>query len=316
MPPDSFQFFQDTLTQFANIIGQWQVQIFGLGTPIFWALAFIEVGLIGALAILRHDATAIVDDLVRVVIAIGVAFWLFQNGADFAKNGVVATLAVWGSMAGGVPADSLDPGSVMQNGFTLAVTLLKALASGHWLLMPVSDVMVLVCAIVISLCFAWTAITLLEVLIESYVACVGGTIFIPLAAMRFSYRFLEVWISWVISVSVRLWFTYAILGVGIHLVGIWTAQIQSNASLITGNLVFPIETAIEAGIFVMMITRIPTHAGRLVSGAVTSAFGEAMLGKTAAAAAQAAPQVAGAAARAVGQTVGDIGRTVNSMLLS
>ncbi len=309
MPPDSFGFFQDVLTQFANIIAQWQVQIFGLGTPIFWGLAFIELGLIGALAILRRDATAIVDDLVRGVVAIGVAFWLFQHGADFAKNGVVATLSLWGSMAGSVPADSLDPGSVMKSGFTLAATLLKALAAGHWLLMPVSDLVVLLCAIVITICFAWTAITLLEVLIESYVACVGGTIFIPLAATRFSY-------SWVLSVAVRLWFIYAILGVGFVLAKAWALQVQTNASLITGNLVFPVEAAIESGIYLMMVTRIPTYAARLVSGAVTSAFGEAMLGRTAAAAAQAAPQIASAAASAVGQAVGDIGRTVDIMLLS
>ncbi|HVN90980.1 MAG TPA: type IV secretion system protein [Candidatus Binataceae bacterium] len=310
-----FSFFQDVLNQFATIVAQWQTQIFALGTPLFWSMAFIELGLIGAIAVLSHDITAIVEDLVRGVMAIAVAYWLFQNAADFTRHGVVATLGLWGAMAGGVPANSMDPQSIMVAGFGLATTLLNALGSAHWLITPVNDVVVLGCAIVIVICFGWTAITLLELLIESYIACIGGTMLIPLGVTRFGHHYIERYLGWVVSVGIRLWFTYAILGIGVQLVAAWSASIQHNSSLITGNLVFPIEAACEAGIYVMMLTRIPNYVGTLVAGAVTTTFAHAMIAPTI----QSAGQSAGAAAQGAADlaaVTAELTRKVDTMIFS
>jgi hypothetical protein len=57
-------------------------------------MAFIELGLLGAIAMLSHDITAIVEYLVRGVIAIAVAYWLFQNAAYFTRQCVVTALGL------------------------------------------------------------------------------------------------------------------------------------------------------------------------------------------------------------------------------
>jgi type IV secretion system protein TrbL len=203
----------------------------------------------------------------------------------------------------------------MVSGFGLAATLLNALGSAHWLITPVNDIVVLGCAIVIVICFGWTSITLLELLIESYIACIGGTMLIPLGVTRFGHHYIERYLGWVVSVGIRLWFTYAILGVGVRLVTNWSADIQNNTALITGNLVFPIEAACEAGIYVMMLIRVPNYVGGLVAGAVTTTFANAMIapslqsaGETAAAAAQGAADLASATA--------ELGRKVDTMMFS
>src|ERR1700733_8998776 len=137
----------NALTPIANAVGQWQTAVFALGYPIFWMMAFIELAIVFALMIINRDLPGMIDDLVRSVIGISVAYILFQNAADWMRNGVIATIAEWGGTVSGIPVDSLSPDGILAGGWGLASTLLKALALGHWLTMPVTDLVVLLAAL-------------------------------------------------------------------------------------------------------------------------------------------------------------------------
>ena len=121
-----------------TLLAQWQTAIFALGYPIFWMLAFIELGIVFALMIINRDLPGMIDDLVRSVIGIAVGYILFQNAADWMRNGVIATIAEWGGRSAAYPSSSLSPDGVLAAGWALASTLLKAMALGHWLTMPVT----------------------------------------------------------------------------------------------------------------------------------------------------------------------------------
>jgi len=67
----------NALTPIANAVGQWQTAVFALGYPIFWMMAFIELAIVFALMIINRDLPGMINDLVRSVIGISVAYILF-----------------------------------------------------------------------------------------------------------------------------------------------------------------------------------------------------------------------------------------------
>ena len=284
------------LTPIANAVAQWQSAIFALGYPIFWMLAFIELGIVFALMIINRDLPGMVDDLVRSVIGIAVGYILFENAADWMRNGVIATLMEWGGTLSGISVDSLSPDGVLASGWSLASTLLSAMAHGHWLTMPVSDLVILLAALGVTVVFGWSAIMLLELQIESYVAAVGGSIFLPLGAFRFSAHVMAHYFGWVLSVGVRFFFTLSLLGVAQKLVQGWSIELTANTDLITGNMTIPIQIVLESILFLMLLVHVPTFAGRMLVGAVMPSVGAAGLAQSMDAAGGAATAVDQAAA--------------------
>jgi P-type conjugative transfer protein TrbL len=225
----------NALTPIANGVGQWQTAIFALGYPIFWMLAVIELGIVAAMMIINRDLPGFIDDLVRSVVGISVAYILFENASDWMRNGVIATIAEWGGSLSGVSVTSLSPDGILAAGWGLASTLLSAMAHGHWLTMPVSDLVIMVAALGVTVVFGWSAIMLLELQIESYVAAIGGSIFLPIGAFRFTTHVTGYYFGWILSVAVRFFFTLSLLSIAQALVQTWAAELTSNLTLITGN---------------------------------------------------------------------------------
>jgi len=287
---------QNALSPIANAVAQWQTAIFALGYPIFWMLAFIELGVVFALMIINRDLPGMVDDLVRSVVGIAVGYILFENAADWMRNGVIATIAEWGGIVSGLSVTDLSPDGVLGEGWNLAGMLLSAVAHGHWLTMPITDLVTMPAAIGVAVVFGWAAIMLLELLIESYVAAVGGSIFLPIGAFRFSAHVTGYYFGWVLSVAVRLFFTLSLLGVAQSLVAAWTNQLIANTGFITGNLTIPIQIVLEAVLFLMLLVHVPTFAGRMLVGAVMPSVGAAGLAQSMDAAGGAATAVDQAAA--------------------
>ena len=79
--------------------------------------------------------------------------------------------------------------------------------------MPVSDLVIMLAALGVTVVFGWAAIMLLELQIESYVAAIGGSIFLPIGAFRFTTHVTGYYFGWVLSVAVRFFFTLSLLGV-------------------------------------------------------------------------------------------------------
>jgi P-type conjugative transfer protein TrbL len=294
----------NALTPIANAVGQWQTAIFALGYPIFWMLAFIEIGVVFALMIINRDLPGMMDDLVRSVVGIAVGYILFENASDWMRNGVIATIAEWGGLVSGMSVTSLSPDGVLAQGWTLASMLLSALARGHWLTMPVSDVVVLLAALGVTVVFGWAAIMLLELLLESYVAAVGGSIFLPIGAFRFSAHVTGYYFGWVLSVAVRLFFTLSLLGVALNLVQDWIGDLAVNGSFITSNLTIPIQIFLESILFLMLLVHVPTFAGRMLVGAVMPSVGVAGLAQS--------MEAAGSAAASVNQAAGSVASSAGS----
>lgn len=303
----------NALTPIANAVGQWQTAIFALGYPIFWMLAVIELGIVAAMMIINRDLPGFIDDLVRSVVGIGVAYILFENAADWMRNGVIATIIEWGGMVGGISPTSMSPDGILSAGWGLASTLLSAMAHGHWLTMPVSDLVILLAALGVTVVFGWAAIMLLELQIESYVAAIGGSIFLPIGAFRFSSHVTGYYFGWILSVAVRFFFTLSLLGVAQNLVLAWSGELNGNLAFITANLTIPIQIFLESILFLMLLIHVPTFAGRMLVGAVMPSVGTSGLAASMAAAGNTASDAGQAVASAAYKaTLGDL---VDKLLL-
>ena len=283
MPPTNFGVFQDVLTQFQTVTATWLGGLYQIGTNLFYMLATIELILVGVTGTLRRDLEQLAIDLVRTVAGIMAMFTLFKYGPDWLQNGVILSFTGWASVTGHVPASAMTPGGVMTQGFSLALILLQAIASGWTVFHPsatLNALLLLFSALVILVCFAIIACILLETLVEGYVACVAGTALVATSGTRFTWRFGEGYFGWALGIAVRLFFLYLMVGAGNRLVQGWAAANSSHSSQFMTNWYYGIEAAVEAFILAVITARIPTKAAQIVDHTVSSTLGDVILGTT------------------------------------
>jgi type IV secretion system protein TrbL len=278
MGPANFGIFQQVLFDFQNATHQWLGELYTVGVHLFWMIAAIEIVLLGITNALRREWEYLLIDLARAVGGIGAMYLLLQNGPDWLQHGLIASFALWGGMTGGVPANAMDPGSVMQQGFILAEVLLKAVANGSWLHMAANMTVTILCGIAVIICFALVGIILLETLIEGYVACTAGTVLVATSGSRFTHRFAERYFGWALGIGIRLFFLYLILGLGYVLVGKWQLTAEGHSTEILTNIYYPVEAVIEALILLILVGKIPNHAAQMVESTVSLTLGDIVLG--------------------------------------
>ncbi len=278
MGPDHFGVFQQVLSDFQYATGLWLGELYSIGVRLFWMIAAIEIVLLGITNALRREWEYLLIDLARAVGGIGAMYLLLQNGPDWLQHGLIASFALWGGMTGGVPANAMDPGSVMQQGFALAEVLLSAVANGSWLHMAANMTVTILCGIAVIVCFALVGIILLETLIEGYVACTAGTVLVAISGSRFTHRFAERYFGWALGIAIRLFFLYLILGLGYQLVTMWQTAAQSHSTEILTNIYYPVEAVIEALILLILAAKIPNHAAQMVESTVSLTLGDIVLG--------------------------------------
>jgi len=283
MPPTQFGVFQDVLTQFQTVTATWLGGLYQIGTNLFYMLATIELILVAITGTLRRDLEQLAIDLVRTIAGIMAMFTLFKYGPDFLQNGVILSFTGWASVTGHVPASAMTPGGVMTQGFSLALILLQAIASGWTVFHPsatLNALLLLFSAIVILICFAVIACILLETLVEGYVACIAGTALVATSGTRFTWRFGEGYFGWALGIAVRLFFLYLMVGVGTGLAARWaTSDLAAQSQMMT-NWYYGIEAAIEAFLLAVITARIPTKAAQIVDHTVSSTLGDVILGTT------------------------------------
>jgi P-type conjugative transfer protein TrbL len=283
VPPTEFGVFQDVLNQFQTVTATWLGGLYQIGTNLFYMLAAIELILVGVTGTLRRDLEQLAIDLVRTIAGIMAMFTLFKYGPDWLQNGVILSFTGWASVTGHVPASAMTPSGVMTQGFSLALILLQAIASGWTVFHPsatLNALLLLFSALVILICFAIIACILLETLVEGYVACVAGTALVATSGTRFTWRFGEGYFGWALGIAVRLFFLYLMVGVGIALTRSWTVDNTSHASQLMTNWYYGIEAALEAFLLAIITARIPTKAAQIVDHTVSSTLGDVILGTT------------------------------------
>jgi P-type conjugative transfer protein TrbL len=272
----------------------WFGLIYAYALPLYFMMATISLAYVTGYGVVTHDTAGMAADLGHSLIGIGVG-WGILNSASIIGNDIYNTFLQIAVSVGGLPASTLTPDGLMVYGAEMIGTMLAATSLRTWLLHPLGTVLVLVIALIIFVFFLIMAGLLMILLIEAFFAVIGGTIFIPFGAFHWTSSFLNMWLMWIMAVSVQIFFMFLVLSIGINMEQGWVAQLNASSTALTSNLWVAFIALAQALVFMFLATWLPLQARRMVYGSGPSVgFGSMIRG--AAAALGAAGGVAGEAA--------------------
>jgi hypothetical protein len=119
----------------------------------------------------------------------------------------------------------------------MASTLWSSVSLGTFLLQPPTTIICLIVGCVIFVLFVWIAITVLLLIIEAFFAIVGGSIFLPFGAFRFTHHLVGAWLNWILAVSIQTFATYLILSVAQPLIAAWVSAMGVSITGVPGSFV-------------------------------------------------------------------------------
>ncbi len=316
--------------------GTWMARALGYAHDLFGGLAVLEIAWSGGQYVLRrNDLPEFISGVFLKVLSIAFFYTLLVEAPTWIPD-IVRSFAQAGQSIGGAGVGAaLTPSGIFGLGTQVAGALLGAISStapglaqtvasggvalGSFLL----GALVIALSALLALCgFAVVAVQLLVTLIESYIVIGGGALMLGFAGSRWTLPFAERYLGYAVSVGIKLFVLYLIVGLGGTLAQQLIAQIVSYGSTVppivylqagVGSLVFGAIGYLVPGLAGAMMNGSPTLSlGTLGAAAAGVAGGAMMTGAAGVAGAAAlAHQTLGAAKAvgAVGAATGRLGAT-------
>lgn len=286
-----------TLTDVANAFkvtsGAWIETALGYARHLFFALVAIELAWTAITYVLQRDSLS--DFVAQLVLKLmGVFFFLalLQNAPTWIPA-IVDSFSQAGAAISGQPV-ALDPSSTFGQGLQLAKGMLGTLNSPELFTAILPVLLAVFCAIGVVVAFAVVAGQLMVTLIESYIVISAGLFFLGFSGSRWTLPFSERYVGYAVSVGIKLFMLYLIVGLGTTLAGQW--QTLFAPGVLPAPEVY-VGVAGSALVFMLLGWQIPNLAGALMNGSPAMTLGAAgnMLGTTVSAGAGVASGVLGAA---------------------
>lgn len=265
---------------FKGLESKWFNALVGDAKDLFTALAGLEMAWLGVNWLLnRRTFDEIIPSLAKKIITIGFFFAILINAQSWVPD-VINGFTMAGQQAGGVGA--LSPSTIMSYGISDTLQILAGNTStgggGFWgsavsaiksaidPAMWLEFVERILIAIVIFLSFAYIAIEMLVLLVESYLILGAGVIFLGFGGSRWTTRFVDGYLNFAVSVGTKLFVIYLIVG------ALVTSVIPQINTMLTSvgnfNLANGLTAAAVMAAAAMLAKKVPDHAGALLgSGA-------------------------------------------------
>jgi P-type conjugative transfer protein TrbL len=267
------------LTQFPKFIGP----ILTLATPVFWLIASLELCCVMAVMLTNRDIPSMLDDLFYSLMGIGLGYVIFQNAALWGED-LWATFGFLGGQISGISTVGFSADNIMQLGSQIFETICGAVGLGTWLNMPITTIGILISGVVIFLVFLWISVVVMLLQIEAFAAFIGGSIFLPFGAFRFTKHMIAAWVSWILGAGVQLFFTYLVLAIALPIVQTWVASLGNIVvtvgpgglaapASITSNVMAPGTMLAQTLVFWVLAVFLPKQARRKVDNAVSPEAG-------------------------------------------
>jgi len=264
-----------TLTDVANAYkltsAGWISTALSYAQHLFFALVAIELAWTAITYLLQRDSLS--DFIAQLVLKfMGVFFFLalLQNAPTWMPY-IINSFSQAGATIGGGGV-VLDPSSTFSQGLHLAKSMLGTLSSPSFFTAIVAVLISVLCAIGVVVSFAVVAGQLLVTLIESYIVISAGIFFLGFSGSRWTLPFSEKYVAYAVSVGIKLFMLYLIVGLGETLATEW-------AALFTPGVVAPpdvyIGVAGSALIFMLLGWHIPSLAASLMNGSPVMTLGAA-----------------------------------------
>jgi type IV secretion system protein TrbL len=308
----------------------WFSTLQGIANDLFFSLAAIDITWMALTWMLtRKTFDEIVPSVLKKVMTLGFFLALLTNAGTWVPD-VIDSFLDAGQQAGAY--QTLTPSTIMTDAIGASVGILtgttpaaagstvpaqqsffgKVLSTVESATSPLGDIedvlLRIIVAFVVFAALTYIAIELLVLLIESYVVIGAGVLFLGAGGSRWTTKFVDGYLNYMVSLGTKLFVLYLIVGALVFKV--LPAINTMLSSLTTG---FSPSTGLAAmgatAVMAMLAKTLPHHAGALLSGASSLSGGHGVdavksVGKAAVAvgAVAAAPAVlaAGAAGAAGG----------------
>lgn len=176
---------------------------------------------------------------------------------------IVKSFVVAGQTAAGTT--ELNPTEVVELGLRLNAEMMEKVFGWGLLISPAQQFAIAWSSLVILIAFAVIAAQLIILLIESYIAVTAGVFFLGFAAFRGTVSFTDRYLIWAVSVGVRLFLIYLVIGIGISVAEGWATDIEAMGAV---DYFAAFRVVIGAVIFALVAVIIPNRTARyLVEGA-------------------------------------------------
>ena len=244
---------------------------------IFLGLVLIEI-IITCVHFLadQDEPTRLLAELVKKSLALGFLYAMIVN-APIWFSAIIQGFQQIGGQAAGIPG--LSPSSAFNSGLALFQIIYRGFGSLGWFHVTLAALIALIAGLIMFLSFALIAAQMLLALCEAYVGAGGGVLLLGFSGSRWTIKFAEGFLGWIVGVGIKLFFLYLMVGIGLTITAGWnTALIGWTA----GDPSLPLTIAGGAMIFALLAWTVPNTAASIVGGAVSlnlsHAFEAAMAG--------------------------------------
>ncbi|HKN01453.1 MAG TPA: P-type conjugative transfer protein TrbL [Candidatus Binataceae bacterium] len=244
---------------------------------IFLGLVLIEI-IITCVHFLadQDEPTRLLAELVKKSLALGFLYAMIVN-APIWFSAIIQGFQQIGGQAAGIPG--LSPSSAFNSGLALFQIIYRGFGSLGWFHVTLAALIALIAGLIMFLSFALIAAQMLLALCEAYVGAGGGVLLLGFSGSRWTIKFAEGFLGWIVGVGIKVFFLYLMVGIGLTITAGWnTALIGWTA----GDPSLPLTIAGGAMIFALLAWTIPNTAASIVGGAVSlnlsHAFEAAMAG--------------------------------------
>ena len=184
---------------------------------------------------------------------------------------VVDSFAQAGQHAAG--SGGLNPTAVAELGLRLNSVMMEKAFGWGLLLSPAQTFSAVWGGFVVMFAFAVIAAQLVILLIESYIAVTAGVFFVGFAAFRGTAGLTDRYLAWAVSVGVRLFLVYLIIGLGMGVAERWATYIESMGAV---DFFAAFRVVIGAVIFALVAVIIPNRTARQLTDGLSFGLPEAV----------------------------------------
>jgi len=251
--------------------GEWKPGLTAIAKSLFLKLALIEVVWSAIWWLIeRDDPNQIFVAMLKKMMGL-MFFWAILLNFDTWIPAVIEGFVSAGQEAGKTGA--LTPSSVLDRGLEISAKLASSANKAGFFSKEGgigTTILSGLSALGILLCFAVIAGQMLVTLVESYIVVSGGVLFLGFAGSRWTSTFAEKYISYGVSVGVKLFMTYLIIGAGQSLSDTWSATLTANMKAADYLEVFA-----GSMVYMFLAWQIPSLASSMLTGAVSMTLGSA-----------------------------------------
>lgn len=211
----------------------------------------------------QDEPTRLLAELMKKSLALGFLYAMIIN-APIWFDAIIQGFQQIGGEAAGLPG--LSPTTVFNNGLALFQTIYRGFGGLGWFHVTMAALIALIAGLIMFLSFALIAGQMLLALSESYVGIGGGVLLLGFSGSRWTVKFAEGFLGWLMGVAVKLFFLYLLVGVGLTITAGWNAALTGWT---VADPTLPLTIAGGALIFMLLAWTIPNTAASIVGGAVS-----------------------------------------------